>query len=113
LASSRANVQRGGAAFRQSVDPASTYADSRAIIPSAHLAAMENQFMRGTFMKALAMPHVGALRPVAVGLAKLLLASTAMLVLASCGEGKAASNAAPPAAVSVANVLFKPIQQWD
>lgn len=64
-------------------------------------------------MKALAIPHDGALRLVAVGLAKLLLASTAMLVLAGCVEDKAASNAAPPAVVSVANVLFKPIQQWD
>ncbi|WP_426703279.1 efflux RND transporter periplasmic adaptor subunit [Rhodanobacter sp. Col0626] len=59
------------------------------------------------------MPHDETSRPVAIGLVKLLLASTAMLVLASCGEGKAAGNAAPPAAVSVANVLFKPIQQWD
>lgn len=63
-------------------------------------------------MKVLTMPHDGALRPVAVGLAKLLLAS-AILLLTGCGENKAASNAAPPAAVSVANVLFKPIQQWD
>lgn len=64
-------------------------------------------------MKALAMPHGGAFRPTAICLAKLFLASTATLVLASCGEGKAANNAAPPAAVSVANVLFEPIQQWD
>ena len=64
-------------------------------------------------MKALAMPHDGTLRPVAVGLVTLLLASTAMLLLSGCGENKAASNAAPPAVVSVAKVLFKPIQRWD
>jgi membrane fusion protein, multidrug efflux system len=47
-------------------------------------------------------------------LAGLLLASAAMLALAGCQEGKAAGDAAPPAAeVSVARVLVKPIQQWD
>lgn len=52
-------------------------------------------------MKALEMPY------------KLLLASTAMCLVAGCGQNKAAGGAAPPSAVSVAKVLSKPIQQWD
>ncbi|WP_322403414.1 efflux RND transporter periplasmic adaptor subunit [Massilia luteola] len=52
-------------------------------------------------MKPLEMPY------------KLVLASTALCLLAGCGEHKAAGGAAPAAAVSVAKVLSRPIQQWD
>jgi membrane fusion protein, multidrug efflux system len=52
-------------------------------------------------MKALEMPY------------KLVLASTALCLLAGCGQNKAAGGAAPAAAVSVAKVLSRPIQQWD
>lgn len=41
------------------------------------------------------------------------LVSATLLLLAGCGDNKAAGGAAPPAAVSVARVLSKPIQQWD
>ncbi|MFC5741329.1 efflux RND transporter periplasmic adaptor subunit [Dyella tabacisoli] len=44
---------------------------------------------------------------------KLLLASIATLVLAGCQDGKAAADGAPPAAVSVATLLSKPVQEWD
>jgi multidrug efflux system membrane fusion protein len=64
-------------------------------------------------MKAWQMPHDGALRSAAADLAKLLLASAALAVLSGCAEKKAAGGGAPPAAVSVAQVASKPIQQWD
>jgi membrane fusion protein, multidrug efflux system len=52
-------------------------------------------------MKALEMPYT------------LVLASTALCLLAGCGQNKAAGGAAPAAAVSVAKVVSRPIQQWD
>lgn len=65
-------------------------------------------------MNALPMPSQRAARSVAVVGARLMLASTAMFWLAGCGQQQAAGNgAAPPAAVSVAQVMSKPIQQWD
>lgn len=64
-------------------------------------------------MKEWEMPRDRVSRPRELGLAKFLLASTAMLLLVGCGENKAAGGAAPPPAVSVAKVLSKPIQQWD
>lgn len=45
---------------------------------------------------------------------QLVLAATAMCLLAGCGQNKAAGGGGPPpSAVSVAKVLSKPIQQWD
>lgn len=64
-------------------------------------------------MKEWEMPCDRASRPSELGLARFVLASTAMLLLAGCGEHKAAGAAAPPPAVSVAKVLSRPIQQWD
>lgn len=52
-------------------------------------------------------------RQLDTGLAGAVLAAAALSLLSGCGAKPAAGGAAPPAAVSVAKVLWKPIQQWD
>lgn len=53
------------------------------------------------------------LRPVGAGLGRVVLAAMFMGALAGCGDRHVPASAAPAAAVSVARVLARPIQQWD
>ncbi len=66
-------------------------------------------------MKTYEMPRSGAPRPAAACAAGFLLASAALAALSGCGKNSAAAagGGAPPAAVSVAQVTSKPVQQWD
>jgi membrane fusion protein, multidrug efflux system len=55
-------------------------------------------------------PHSSA--PLRASLAALALAAAA-LAIAACSKGAAQSGAPPPSAVDVAQVVVKPVRQWD
>jgi len=65
-------------------------------------------------MKALSMSHGGSSeRSFSTLPPKLLLALCATLALAGCQDHASAAGSPPPAEVSVAPVLSKPVQEWD